>query len=131
MILLLLLVEVMMLCLFYLIYRQLLIQLIMIIFFVFLRNIEEFVEMPKTYFSNRTQCVQIDYVLSDFANIIRGVPQGSVLGPLTLWGQGAYDAARVRIATQMSGADSHHTIKKSNRIRRSFAILVLVLLCYK
>ena len=35
-----------------------------------------------SYFSNRTQRVQIDNVLSDFANIICGVPQGSVLGPL-------------------------------------------------
>ena len=37
-----------------------------------------------SYFSNRTQRVQIDDVLSDFANIICGVPQGSVLGPLKL-----------------------------------------------
>ena len=36
----------------------------------------------KSYFSNNTQCVQIDNVLSEFANIICGVPQGSVLGPL-------------------------------------------------
>ena len=36
----------------------------------------------KSYFSNRTQRVQIDDVLSDFTNIICGVPQGSVLGPL-------------------------------------------------
>ena len=36
------------------------------------------------YFSNRTQRVQIDNVLSDFANIICDVPQGSVLGPLTI-----------------------------------------------
>ena len=46
----------------------------------------EFVVMAlkliKSYFSNRTQRVQIDNVLSDFANIICGVPQGSVLGPL-------------------------------------------------
>ena len=35
-----------------------------------------------TYFSNPTQRVHIDDVLSDFANIIFGVPQGSVLGPL-------------------------------------------------
>ena len=36
----------------------------------------------KSYFSNRTQRVQIDNVLSDFANIMCGVPQGSVLGLL-------------------------------------------------
>ena len=86
MILLLLLVEVMVLCLFYLIYRQLLIQLIMIIFFCIL---EKYVgicgnalKLIKSCFSIRTQRVQIDHVLSDFANIICGVPQGSVLGPL-------------------------------------------------
>ena len=40
-------------------------------------------KLIKSYFSNRTQRVQIDKVfLSDFANIICGVPQGSVLGPL-------------------------------------------------
>ena len=32
--------------------------------------------------SNRTQCVQIDNVLSAFTNIICGVHQGSVLGHL-------------------------------------------------
>ena len=36
-------------------------------------------KLIKSYFSNRTQRVQIDNVLSDFANIICGVPQGSVL----------------------------------------------------
>ena len=35
-------------------------------------------KLIKSYFSNRTQHVQIDDVLSDFANIICGVPQGSV-----------------------------------------------------
>ena len=39
-------------------------------------------KLIKSSFSNRTQRVQIDDVLSDFANIICGVPQGSVLGPL-------------------------------------------------
>ena len=39
-------------------------------------------KLIKSYFSNRTQRVQIDNVLSDFANIICGVPQDSVLGPL-------------------------------------------------
>ena len=39
-------------------------------------------KLMKSYFSNRTQRVQVDNVLSDFANIICGVPQGSVLGPL-------------------------------------------------
>ena len=38
-------------------------------------------KLIKSYFSNRTQRVQIDNVLFDFANIICGVPQGSVLGP--------------------------------------------------
>ena len=36
-------------------------------------------KLIKSYFSNRTQRVQIDNVLSDFTNIICGVPQGSVL----------------------------------------------------
>ena len=39
-------------------------------------------KLIKSYFSKCTQCVQIDNVLSDFANIICGVPQCSVLGPL-------------------------------------------------
>ena len=39
-------------------------------------------KLIKSYFSNRTQRVQIDNVLSDFANIICGVLQGSVLGLL-------------------------------------------------
>ena len=40
------------------------------------------IKLIKSYFSNRIQRVQIDNVLSDFANIICGVAQGSVLGPL-------------------------------------------------
>ena len=39
-------------------------------------------KLIKSYFSNRTQRVQIDNVLSDFANIICGVPQGSIFGHL-------------------------------------------------
>ena len=34
-------------------------------------------------FANRIHRVQIDNVLSDFANIICGVRKGSVLGPVT------------------------------------------------
>ena len=41
-------------------------------------------KLIKSYFLNLTQRVQIDNVLSDFADIICGVPQGSVLGPLKL-----------------------------------------------
>ena len=39
-------------------------------------------KLIKLYFSNRTQRIQIDDVLSDFATIICGVLQASVLGPL-------------------------------------------------
>ena len=39
-------------------------------------------KLINSYFSNRTQRVQIDNVLSDFAYIMCGVPQGSVLGPV-------------------------------------------------
>ena len=39
-------------------------------------------KLMKSYFSNSTQRVQIDNVLSDFANIICGVLQDSDLGPL-------------------------------------------------
>ena len=35
-----------------------------------------------SYFSDRTQRVQIDGILSEFASIVCEVPQGSVLGPL-------------------------------------------------
>ena len=86
MILLLLWVEVMVLCLFYLIYLLPLIQLIMIIYFFILEKYVgmcgHYLKLIKSYFSNRTQRVQIDDVLSDFDNIICGVPQGSVLGHL-------------------------------------------------
>ena len=39
-------------------------------------------KLIKSYFSNRTQRVEIDNVLSGFANIMCGVPQGTILGPL-------------------------------------------------
>ena len=35
----------------------------------------------RSYFSDRTQSVQIDGILSEFASLLCGVPQGSVLGP--------------------------------------------------
>ena len=36
----------------------------------------------RSYFCKRTQRVQIDGILSDFASLFCGVPQGSVLGPM-------------------------------------------------
>ena len=36
----------------------------------------------RSYFSDRTHRVQIDGILSDFASLLCGVPQGSVLGPM-------------------------------------------------
>ena len=36
----------------------------------------------RSYFSDRTQRVQIDGIMSDFASLLCGVPQGLVLGPM-------------------------------------------------
>ena len=36
----------------------------------------------RSYFSDHTQRVQIDGILSNFASLLCGVPQGSVLGPM-------------------------------------------------
>ena len=36
----------------------------------------------RSYFSDRTQRVQIDGIMSDFASLLCGVSQGSVLGPM-------------------------------------------------
>ena len=38
----------------------------------------------RSYVSDRTQRVHIDGILSDFASLLCGVPQGSVLGPMKL-----------------------------------------------
>ena len=35
------------------------------------------------YLSNRKQCVRINDTYGEFENIITGVPQGSILGPLS------------------------------------------------
>ena len=39
-------------------------------------------QLIRSYFSDRTQRVQIDGILSDFASLLCGVPQGSILGPM-------------------------------------------------
>ena len=39
-------------------------------------------QLIKSYFSGRTQRVVIDGILSEFANLVCGVPEGSVLGPM-------------------------------------------------
>ncbi len=40
--------------------------------------------LMKSYLTGHKQFVQIDDTQSDFYNIITGVPQGSILGPLFL-----------------------------------------------
>ena len=39
-------------------------------------------QLIPSYFSDRTQRVQIDGIMSDFASLLCGVPQDSVLGPM-------------------------------------------------
>ena len=36
----------------------------------------------KSYLHDRTQCVQIDRIMSEYAKLVCGVLQGSILGPL-------------------------------------------------
>ena len=36
----------------------------------------------QSYLSGRTQCISIEGVLSELKELVYGVPQGSVLGPL-------------------------------------------------
>ena len=43
---------------------------------------EEALMYILSYLSNRKQCVRINDTYSEFENIITGVPQGSILGPL-------------------------------------------------
>ena len=39
-------------------------------------------QLIRSYFSDRTQKIQIDGIMSGFASLLCGVPQGSLLGPL-------------------------------------------------
>ena len=40
------------------------------------------VEWFRSYLSGRTQAIHVNNTVSDFDNIVCGVPQGSTLGPL-------------------------------------------------
>ena len=40
------------------------------------------VKLIQSYLSNREQCVKLGSVKSDFRSILKGVPQGSILGPV-------------------------------------------------
>ena len=57
----------------------------MIIYSTYSRNVRiggSALRLIRSYFSDRTQRVQIDGILSDFASLLCVVPQGSVLGTM-------------------------------------------------
>lgn len=39
-------------------------------------------KLIKSYLSNRKQCVKLGNIKSDFQSILKGVPQGPILGPV-------------------------------------------------
>ena len=51
-----------------------------------MRNMSElavvYYGLIRSYFCDRTQRVQFDGIMSDFASLLCVVPQGSVLGPM-------------------------------------------------
>ena len=42
----------------------------------------DFVSLLESYLSNRKQQIKINGILSSWSDILKGVPQGSILGPL-------------------------------------------------
>ena len=58
----------------------------MIMYSTYMRNMSELAVVPtQSYFCARTQIVQIDGIMSDFASLLCGLPQGSVLGPMNFF----------------------------------------------
>ena len=43
---------------------------------------ENALKIMKSYLTNRKQCVRLGSIKSDFEAIFKGVPQGSILGPV-------------------------------------------------
>ena len=43
---------------------------------------DDAINLISSYLTNRRQCIKIGNTSSAFLNIIKGVPQGSIMGPL-------------------------------------------------
>ena len=43
---------------------------------------ENAIKLLKSYLTNRKQCVKLGTFISDFQPILKGVPQGTILGPV-------------------------------------------------
>jgi hypothetical protein len=74
----------------------------------------------EAFLSNRTQQVLVDGATSDRANVVSGVPQGTVLSPLLFNNIGLFLDLATRMMLHLSGwKDISHVFSHSSNAIRS------------